>query len=116
MPNNKDINEELLESYEKRKVEEYEIVDEYEEVEVIPNCEVQILKCRACGKISIGWKRQKKLTLGFEFKDMQEVVRCSDCKFASSNTTVMTEHPIMRCNIFRAMTDPNGFCYKGERK
>lgn len=89
---------------------------EYEEVEVIPNCEVQILKCRACGKISVGWKRQKKLTLGFELKDMQEVVRCSECKFASSNATVMTEYPIMRCNIFRAMTDPNGFCYKGERK
>lgn len=29
----------------------------YEEIEVIPNCEVQILKCKACGKISIGWKR-----------------------------------------------------------
>ena len=30
---------------------------DYVEVDVIPNCTVQILKCRTCGKISIGyWK------------------------------------------------------------
>jgi hypothetical protein len=30
---------------------------QFVEVERIPNCEVQILKCTVCGKISIGWKR-----------------------------------------------------------
>ena len=30
---------------------------QYVEVERIPNCEVQILKCTVCGKISVGWKR-----------------------------------------------------------
>lgn len=31
---------------------------EYEEVEVIHNVCVQILKCRKCGKISIGWYKE----------------------------------------------------------
>lgn len=30
---------------------------EYEEVEVIENCTVQILRCKACGKLSWGWYR-----------------------------------------------------------
>lgn len=30
---------------------------DYEEIEVIPNCTVQILKCKKCGKLSIGWYR-----------------------------------------------------------
>ena len=81
---------------------------QYVEEETIPFAEVQILRCTACGKLSWAWKR-------LEPTDYAGV-RCRDCKFASSNATVMTEHPIMRCNIFRAMTDPNGFCYKGERK
>ena len=45
-----------------------------------------------------------------------EIVRCSECKFASTNKSVMTENPLMRCAIFRTMTEPNGFCYKGERR
>lgn len=30
---------------------------EYEEIETIENCTVQVLKCKACGKISIGFWR-----------------------------------------------------------
>lgn len=30
---------------------------DYEEVETINNCKVQILKCKNCGEISIGWER-----------------------------------------------------------
>jgi len=30
---------------------------DYEEVEVIHNCTVQILRCKRCGKLSIGWTR-----------------------------------------------------------
>ena len=45
-----------------------------------------------------------------------DIVRCQECKFASTNATVMTDKTIMRCNVFRAMTEPNGYCYKGERK
>lgn len=32
---------------------------EYVEVERIPNCEVQILRCTKCGRISVGWKRME---------------------------------------------------------
>lgn len=31
---------------------------EYEEVETIHNACVQILKCRKCGKLSIGWYKE----------------------------------------------------------
>jgi len=34
------------------------------EVERIPNCEVQILKCTECGRLSIGWRR-----MGYEEED-----------------------------------------------
>ena len=80
---------------------------EYKEMETIPYCEVQLLKCQTCGKISIGWKRMERY---------EDVVYCKECKFGSTNKTVMTDNPIMRCAIFRTMTEPNGFCYKGERR
>ena len=32
---------------------------DYEEIEVVHNVTVQILKCRRCGKISIGWYREE---------------------------------------------------------
>lgn len=31
---------------------------DYEEIEVIHNATVRILKCRNCGKLSIGWYRE----------------------------------------------------------
>lgn len=37
---------------------------EFEEVERIPNCEVQILRCTKCGKLSVGWRR-----MGYEVDD-----------------------------------------------
>ena len=36
---------------------------DYEEVEVIENCTVQILKCKTCGKISIGFVKGEKENL-----------------------------------------------------
>ena len=80
---------------------------EYVEEEVIPYARVQILRCVSCGKLSWAWER---------IKPPIDVVYCKECKFGSTNKTVMTENPIMRCAIFRTMTEPNGFCYKGERR
>ena len=33
---------------------------EYEEIETIENCTVQILRCKACGRLSWGWWRGTK--------------------------------------------------------
>lgn len=51
-----------------------------------------------------------------DYVELTEIPFCKECKFGSTNKTVMTENPIMRCAIFRTMTEPNGFCYKGERR
>ena len=44
------------------------------------------------------------------------IVRCKDCKFCTINATVMTAQTLVHCNEFRSMTNPEGYCYKGERR
>lgn len=44
------------------------------------------------------------------------IVRCKDCRFCTTNTTVMTTQTLVHCNAHRIMTDWDGFCYKGERR
>lgn len=51
-----------------------------------------------------------------DYVELTEIPFCKECKFGSTNKTVMTENPIMRCAVFKTMTEPNGFCYKGERR
>lgn len=44
------------------------------------------------------------------------VVRCKDCRFCTTNTSVMTTQTMVHCNAWRVMTDWDGYCYKGERR
>lgn len=42
---------------------------DYEEVEVINNAQVRILRCRKCGAYSVGWSRQP---INYEVEDAEE--------------------------------------------
>ena len=49
---------------------EHEVsLHDYEEVEVINNAQVRILKCRKCGVYSVGWSRQP---INYEVEDDYE--------------------------------------------
>lgn len=48
--------------------------------------------------------------------DAVEVVRCKDCRYCTTNTTVMTTQTLVHCNAHRIMTEWDGYCYKGERR
>lgn len=48
--------------------------------------------------------------------DAEPVVRCKDCRYCTTNTTVMTTQTLVHCNAHRIMTEWDGYCYKGERR